>query len=161
MNINQWPFLRLNPSLEFSLEQPRFPVSSLPSVPGIYIFLDSSGIPIYIGKSKNLKSRLKSYFALNKYSSPKTGLMVGQAKQLKVFPLKSEFLALLKEAELIREFKPKYNISLKDDKSPDYIVISKDKKIPEITVVRQNQLNQFNDAKVFGPFCLPAPSEQF
>ena len=78
--------------------------------------------------------------------------MVGQAKQLKVFPLKSEFLALLKEAELIREFKPKYNISLKDDKSPDYIVISKDKKIPEITVVRQNQLNQFNDAKVFGPF---------
>ena len=56
--------------------------------------------------------------------------MVGQAKQLKAFPLKSEFLALLKEAELIQEFKPKYNISLKDDKSPDYIVISKDKKNP-------------------------------
>ena len=78
--------------------------------------------------------------------------MVSLAKTLKVFPLQSEFLALLKEAELIREFKPKYNISLKDDKSPDYIIISKDKIIPEITVVRQNQVNQFNNVEIFGPF---------
>ena len=78
--------------------------------------------------------------------------MVGKAKSLKVFPLKSEFLALLKEAELIREFKPKYNISLKDDKTPGFIVISKDKQNPEISVVRQNQLNEFKNADSFGPF---------
>jgi len=78
--------------------------------------------------------------------------MVAQAKLLKVFPLKSEFLALLKEAELIREFKPKYNISLKDDKSPDYIVITKEKSIPEIIVVRQNQLGEHKEADIFGPF---------
>lgn len=78
--------------------------------------------------------------------------MVGQAKVLKIFPLESEFLALLKEAELIRKFKPKYNVSLKDDKTPDYIVISKDKIIPEVAVVRQNQLGLFKNADIFGPF---------
>lgn len=78
--------------------------------------------------------------------------MVSQAKTLKILPLKSEFLALLKEAELIREFRPKYNISLKDDKTPGYIIISKHKKIPEVVVVRQNQLNEFKNADIFGPF---------
>ncbi len=78
--------------------------------------------------------------------------MVEKAKRLKVFPLKSEFLALLKEAELIREFKPRYNISLKDDKTPGFIVISKDIQNPEVSVVRQNQLNEYNGADIFGPF---------
>src|SRR3989338_6460950 len=102
MNMNLKQFLRLNPSLEFSLQPRRFSASSLPSAPGIYAFLDSSRTPIYIGKSKNLKVRLKSYFGLNKYSSLKTGAMVGKAKSLKIFPLESEFAALLKEAEMIR-----------------------------------------------------------
>ena len=82
----------------------------------------------------------------------KTGLMMGKAKCLKVFPLKSEFLALLKEAELIRKFKPKYNISLKDDKTPSFIVITKNKNNPEIEVIRRNQLNQYMEAEIFGPF---------
>lgn len=78
--------------------------------------------------------------------------MVSQAKTLKILPLRSEFLALLKEAELIRKFKPKYNVSLKDDKSPDYIVISGLKNIPEVAVIRQNQIKEFINAEIFGPF---------
>lgn len=78
--------------------------------------------------------------------------MIGKAKTLKVFPLKSEFLALLKEAELIRKLKPKYNISLKDDKTPSYIAILNNKDIPKVAVVRQNHLNQYREAEIFGPF---------
>ena len=78
--------------------------------------------------------------------------MVGQARRLTVYPLKSEFLALLKEAEMIREFKPKYNISLKDDKTPSFIVITKNKNNPEVIIVRQNQLTEFNNSDIFGPF---------
>lgn len=78
--------------------------------------------------------------------------MVGKARRLTVYPLKSEFLALLKEAEMIREFKPKYNISLKDDKTPSFIVITKNKNNPEVIIVRQNQLTKFNNSDIFGPF---------
>lgn len=121
----------------------------LPETAGVYLFADSSHQVIYIGKAKNLKSRISSYFGPD--LSLKTARMVNEAKTLSFIKVGSEIEALLLEAKLVREKQPKYNIQLKDDKSPLYIAITADK-YPRVIAVRKTQLGELKIKAIFGPF---------
>lgn len=121
---------------------------NLPLVPGVYTFW-SENTPIYIGKAINLKSRLKSYFTNNLL--PKTEKMVKSADKMTFIKVLSDLEALLLEAELIRKYKPKYNILLKDDKHALYIVITKEE-FPRVLPVRKLWLEGQKLTAIFGPF---------
>lgn len=102
-------------------------VKKLPKKPGIYKYFDNKNKIIYVGKAKNLNSRVKSYFVTNLAIGSKTYVLVQNICDLKYIETSSEIEALVLEAELIRKHRPKYNIQLKDDKSYLYIVIRKEK----------------------------------
>lgn len=112
-------------------------VTSIPSSAGIYQFFDKNKKIIYIGKAKDLKKRISSYFK-DKNLGPKTNLMVSKISDIKIIKVFSEFEALLLEAELIKKYQPFYNIQAKDDKSPLYIKIS-DSQVPLISTTRNEK----------------------
>ncbi len=124
-------------------------LAQIPSKPGIYIFKDKNSKPIYIGKAKSLKSRLSSYFLSNLL--PKTRSMVTEAQFLSFIEVDSEFEAFLLEANLVRKFMPRYNIQLKDDKTPLYVIVTNEE-YPRIITARKTQLDSIAAKKVFGPF---------
>lgn len=99
---------------------------------GVYLMKDKNGVIIYIGKAKNLKNRVSSYFRENPDHTPKTTKMVSQVYDYDFIVTDSEYEALLLECSLIKQNKPKYNILLKDDKGYHYIKIS-DGDYPKIT----------------------------
>ena len=88
----------------------------LPRKPGCYLMKDNTGKVIYVGKAKNLRSRVKSYFSLKIPSDFKTSELVRRINDLEFIKVDSEFEAIILEAELIKKYKPKYNIVLKDDR---------------------------------------------
>ncbi|MDC0923457.1 GIY-YIG nuclease family protein, partial [Flavobacteriaceae bacterium] len=92
---------------------------SLPELPGVYQFYDDEKI-IYIGKAKNLKKRVSSYFTKN-HDSKKTRLLVKSIRKIEKIIVDTEMDALLLENNLIKKYQPKYNILLKDDKSYPWI----------------------------------------
>lgn len=104
----------------------------LTTAPGVYIMKDSSGEIIYIGKARNLKNRVSSYFRENPDHTPKTAMMVSSVRDYDFIVTDNEYEALLLECSLIKQHKPKYNILLKDDKGYSYIRISDDE-YPRIT----------------------------
>lgn len=122
----------------------------LPSSPGVYLFQDESGNTVYIGKARNLRDRVKSYF-LNKDLGIKTINMIESSRNLDFIEVESEFEALLLEAALINKYKPKYNIALRDDKSPLYIVFTKEK-FPRVRTARRTDLSMYDKDSIFGPF---------
>ena len=100
-------------------------LKTVPKQPGVYRMLDVSDTVIYVGKAKNLKNRLSSYFQKN-VDSPKTRLLVSKIKQVEFTVTNTENEALLLENNLIKELKPRYNILYRDDKSYPYIYLSND-----------------------------------
>lgn len=133
-------------------------LKSLPQLPGSYIFKDTNGKVIYVGKAKNLRSRVGSYFKIDFERGTKTSALVRKINDLEFIEVGSEFEALILEAELIKKYKPHYNIVLKDDRSYIYIVIRKEhlcvagKKylLPKIITARKNQIEKKDIS--FGPF---------
>lgn len=121
----------------------------LPSSSGSYQFYDDTNTIIYIGKAKNLKRRVSSYFN-KKHSSPKLQIMVPQIKKIEFIITNSEIEALILESHLIKKFKPKYNILLKDDKKFPYFLITKEE-YPRILVTRKRNKN-IEEGKYFGPY---------
>ncbi|MEY2811941.1 MAG: hypothetical protein RI991_936 [Bacteroidota bacterium] len=109
--------------------------SSLPNAPGIYKYFDVGGELIYIGKAKNIKKRVSSYFTKSNHSY-KTNELVRRIQKIEFTIVKSEHDALLLENALIKEFKPKYNIELKDDKTYPFIVI-KNESFPRVFLTRR------------------------
>lgn len=117
-----------------------------PESPGVYIYRDGRGRPIYIGKAKRLADRLASYHQLAQ--PQKTMAMLAAAKSLDWIVLKSEFEALLCEAAMIRQYKPRYNIDLRDDKRYPLILVT-DEPFPKVVKVRRARRGQ---GRHFGPF---------
>lgn len=121
--------------------------NNLPQNPGVYQFFDSNDNIIYIGKAKNLKNRVSSYFLKN-VDRFKTVLLVRQIYNLKYITVETEADAFLLENTLIKKFQPKYNIQLKDDKTYPWIIIRKEP-FPRVYFTRQI----FNDgSEYFGPY---------
>lgn len=112
---------------------------SLPTVPGIYIFKNASGQILYIGKAKNLRARVKSYFQPPTHLGPKTAALVQNLTSLEHIQVNSELEALLLESRLIQKFQPPYNIAAKDDKSPYYIHLTSEN-YPRPLINHQPQL---------------------
>ncbi len=121
----------------------------LPQLSGSYRFYDKNDEIIYIGKAKNLKRRVSSYFH-KKHESPKLQVMVPQIERIEYIVTDSEVEALILESELIKKYKPKYNILLKDDKKFPYFVIT-DEEYPRIIVARKRNKNPIK-GKYFGPY---------
>src|SRR5688572_11841712 len=92
-------------------------VQRLPETPGIYQFFNVEGVLIYVGKAKNIKKRVSSYFNNSKGNNRKTIKLVSEINKIDYMVSNSEFDALLLENNLIKENQPKYNILLKDDKT--------------------------------------------
>lgn len=126
-------------------------IKALPSNPGIYQYFDSEEKIIYIGKAKNLKKRVASYFNRDNYENRKTALLVKNICDIKFIIVGSELDALLLENTLIKKYQPKYNINLKDDKTYPWICI-KNEEFPRIFPTR----NIIKDGSFyFGPYAMP------
>lgn len=119
----------------------------IPKLPGIYKFINQQNKIIYVGKSKNLHNRVRSYFNKNQ-KNRKVAKMVNEINQISYIISENEHDALLLENNLIKEIKPKYNILLRDDKTFPYIVISKE---PYPKIYSSRKINPIKE-EVFGPY---------
>ena len=117
--------------LDFGKELIKKKLPLLPNSPGVYRMLDKKNQVLYVGKAKNLPNRLKSY-ALDKNQTIRTERMLALTKNLEITTTNNEAEALLLEANLIKKFKPKFNVLLRDDKSFPYIFIEKDSDWPQL-----------------------------
>lgn len=128
-------------------EDIRVKLLTLPEKPGVYQFYDKNRVVIYVGKAKNLKKRVNSYFNRN-IDHGKTKVMVNQICDIKYIVVDTELDALLLENNLIKEYQPKYNIQLKDDKTYPWICIKKE---PFPRVFKTRRLVK-DGSKYFGPY---------
>ena len=123
-------------------------LANTPELPGSYQMKDKDGIIIYVGKAKNLKKRLSSYF--NKTVTGKTKVLVSNIHDFEYIVTSSELESLILEITLIKKYNPKYNVLLKDDKSYPYIEFTNDK-YPLLKIVRNPKLKK-NKNNLYGPF---------
>src|SRR5438132_2044989 len=124
-------------------------IPHLPESPGVYLWRDADGTVLYVGKAKRLRSRVRSYVALDQLTSVRTVALMQQAAGLDTIVVPSEAHALILEANLIKEYRPKYNIALRDDKSYPYIKVTVTEPFPRVYVTRQ----LVNDgSRYFGPY---------
>ncbi|CAI8308125.1 MAG: UvrABC system protein C [Acidimicrobiales bacterium AG-410-I20] len=122
---------------------------SIPEGPGSYQFLDNNGQVLYVGKAKNLRHRINSYFGKKPHTSPRTNQMLSEAEEVEWIQVKNELESLLLEFNLIKEHRPRFNIDLKDDKSYPYLSISLDQEWPRAAVVRERRRK---GSRYFGPY---------
>lgn len=119
---------------------------SLTTRPGVYTMLDGKGVVLYVGKAKNLKKRVSSYF--RRALDTKTQQLVKQIKSIEVTVTRNEREALLLENNLIKELQPRYNIIFRDDKSYPYLKLTIDALFPRLSFYRGRK----SDGKVYGPY---------
>jgi excinuclease ABC subunit C len=130
-------------------------LKSLPDLPGVYQYFDKSNKLLYIGKAKNLKNRIKSYWRFtpalhpNPNLSPRIFKMISEAVDLRYIVVENENDALILENSLIKQLKPKYNILLRDDKTYPYIYIDLNEKFPRFEITRKVIKG---NVKYYGPF---------
>lgn len=122
-------------------------LSALSTKPGVYRYLDENGKVIYVGKAKNLKRRVSSYFNKN-HDSPKVRMLVTKIRDIQTTIVDTEWEALLLENTLIKEYKPKYNILLKDDKTYPWLAVTKED-YPKVFVTRSPD---YAHQDIFGPY---------
>lgn len=121
----------------------------IPKTPGCYQFFDINNEIIYIGKAKNLHRRVSSYFH-KKHTSPKLQVLVPQVERIECIMVNNEIEALILESQLIKKYKPKYNVLLKDDKKFPYFLVTQEE-YPRIIVTRKANKNTLK-GKYFGPY---------
>ncbi|MEE8478451.1 MAG: excinuclease ABC subunit UvrC [Candidatus Neomarinimicrobiota bacterium] len=123
-------------------------IKLVPKKPGVYLFHNDKSDIIYIGKAKNLRTRVRSYFQKNKYQTPKNQVLVARIDDLEWIVVANEVEALLTEANLIKKHTPQYNIDLRDDKSFPYIRVTKEP-YPQVFLTRKIIKD---GSKYFGPY---------
>jgi excinuclease ABC subunit C len=116
--------------------------------PGIYRMLGCDNVVLYVGKAGNLKKRVSSYFRKSGLST-KTRALVEQIEDIEVTVTHTEGEALLLESNLIKQYRPRYNVLLRDDKSYPYIYLSADKRYPRLTLHRGARRRK---GRYFGPY---------
>ncbi len=131
----------MNPTLQNKLEH-------LPTLPGVYFFKNEKGKVIYIGKAKNLRNRVRSYFQDSRKREAKLRVLVRKIQDLETITTDSEVEALILEANMIKEYKPRYNVTLKDDKSYPYIRVTREE-FPRIFPTRKIVRD---GSRYFGPY---------
>ena len=127
-------------------EKLREKILSLPDSPGVYMYLDSTGTVIYVGKAKRLKRRVSSYFN-RQHDIRRTNLLVRSIVDMRFIVVHTEEDALHLESAMIKEYQPRYNVLLKDDKSYPWIVVTKED-FPRVFMTREKGLG----AKYYGPY---------
>ena len=137
--------------LDFGRELIKKKIPLVSNSPGVYRMLDKKNQVLYVGKAKNLPNRLKSY-ATDKNQTIRTERMLALTNSLEIVTTSSEAEALLLEANLIKKFKPKFNVLLRDDKSFPYIFISSEHDFPRIEKHRGPQKKR---GRYYGPFASP------
>lgn len=121
----------------------------LPESPGVYLWKDASGTVLYVGKAKRLRSRVRSYFGSDHWESVKTQALVRLIAELDTIVVPTEAHALILEANLIKEYRPRFNISLRDDKSYPYVKVTTPEPFPRVLVTRRLE---DDGARYFGPY---------
>src|SRR5215208_430462 len=121
----------------------------LPETPGVYLWRGADGEVLYVGKAKRLRSRVRSYFASDHFESVKTRALVRQVADLETIVVPSEAHALILENNLIKEYRPRFNIALRDDKSYPYIKVTLQEPFPRVIVTRRLE---DDGARYFGPY---------
>jgi len=111
-------------------------VALLPNAPGVYLFRDAQGTVLYVGKAKNLRARVRSYFTEERLADAKTGTLLGEARDIEYIVVDNEKEALALENNLIKQWKPRFNVLLRDDKTYPYIQLTKER-FPRVYVTRR------------------------
>src|SRR5918999_1280907 len=137
------------------MSMPRLPDSlqrkldTLPDGPGVYLWKDAAGEVLYVGKAKRLRSRVRSYFATDFPASPRNQLLQRLIADVETIVVPSEAQSLLLENNLIKEYRPRFNVRLKDDKSYPSIAVTLGEPFPRVLVTRRRNIP---GAKYFGPY---------
>ena len=124
-------------------------IASLPDKPGVYMWKSGTGEVLYVGKANRLRQRVKNYFTADHSYSPKNHMLVRLIADLDTIVVRSEAEALLLENNLIKEYKPRFNIRLRDDKSYPYVAVTLTEPFPRVLVVRRLDIP---GARFFGPY---------
>ena len=122
--------------------------AQLPLLPGVYLYKDEQGTVIYVGKAKNLRSRVRSYFNDDRLADSKTGTLIAEARDVEYILVDNEKEALALENNLIKQWKPRFNILLRDDKTYPYIKLTNEK-YPRVYVTRRLLRD---GASYYGPY---------
>lgn len=124
-------------------------LSALPDEPGVYLWKDADGRVLYVGKAKRLKSRVRNYFSGEPPSGPMQRMLLRLMDDLETIVVPSESQALLLENNLIKEYRPRFNVQLRDDKSYPRIAVTVSEPFPRVLVVRRLDIE---GARFFGPY---------
>jgi excinuclease ABC subunit C len=124
-------------------------LETVPERPGVYLFRGESGEPIYVGKAKSLRNRVRTYFQASSEQVPKTARLVAEIRDLEFIVVETEVEALILESNLIKRHRPRFNVILRDDKSYPYLKLSLVDEYPRLSLVRQAKLDR---NRYYGPF---------
>jgi len=125
---------------------------NLPKVPGVYLMKDAQGRVLYVGKAAKLPDRVSSYFLPSTDLGPKKQLLLELVVDFDIIACEGEWEALLAENRLIKDIHPRFNVSLKDDRTYPYLVITLRDDFPGVFITREPTAAQYKGAKVLGPF---------
>ncbi len=124
-------------------------LDTLPEGPGVYLWKDAAGEVLYVGKAKRLRSRVRSYFATDFPTSPRNQLLQRLIADVETIVVPSEAQSLILENNLIKEYRPRFNVRLKDDKSYPSIAVTLNEPFPRVLVTRRRNIP---GARYFGPY---------
>jgi excinuclease ABC subunit C len=129
--------------------EPREKAASLPESPGVYLFKDAAGKVVYVGKARSLRNRVRSYFLESRWVDAKTGSLAREIADLETILVENEREALALENNLIKQYKPKFNVMLRDDKTYPYIKLTLYEKYPRVYFTRRVKQD---GSLYFGPY---------
>jgi len=129
--------------------EPREKAALLPEKPGVYLFKNAGGTVVYVGKARSLRSRVRSYFLESRWADAKTGSLAREIAEIETIVVDNEREALALEHNLIKQYQPKFNVVLRDDKTYPYIKLTMGEKYPRVYFTRKVKKD---GALYFGPY---------